>query len=174
MKNNVFKYYQELPSWAKGVVVVGGLTVSYIFVSQLIGRFRQQRDSKEQLEEITGANSDLKKLAQQGIYPTLSKPALDAMSSAIIDAVNGCGTDNQKIISQFQKLNNDADILALVAVFGLRKKQRCIFSDDAREDFFSQFTPPMSLTAHLQSDMNDAEIKKINNILIDRGIKYQF
>lgn len=172
--NGALKYYKELPNWAKGVVVVGGLTVTYIFLSQIVGKIRQRNEQKKQLEEISGANQDLENLSKRSVYPTMNKSAFEAMSAAIIDAVSGCGTDKDKINSQFQKLNNDADILAFVSVFGLRKKQRCLFSDDPREDFFSNTTPPMSLTAHLQSDMSDTEIKNINKILQGRGITYQF
>lgn len=172
--NGALKYYKELPNWAKGVVVVGGLTVTYIFLSQIVSKIRQKNEQKKQLEEISGANQDLENLSKKGIYATMNKSAFEAMSAAIIDAVSGCGTDKSKINSQFQKLNNDADILAFVSVFGLRKKQRCLFSDDPREDFFSNTTPPLSLTAHLQSDLTDSEINEINKILSSRGITYQF
>ena len=171
---NLIKYYKELPDWAKGVVVVGTMTVTYIFLSQIVKKIRQEKEQQKQLEEISSANQDLENLAKKGIYTTMNKSAFEAMSSAIIDAVNGCGTDWGKIVSQFEKLNNDADILAFVSVFGLRKKQRCVFSDDPREDFWTNTTPPMSLTAHLQSDLTESEIKEINKILESRGITYKF
>ena len=174
MANKVFQYYQELPPWAKGVVIVGGLAVTYIFASQIVSAIRRKKDEKKQLLEIGSANNDLSVLAKNGIKPTLSKSSLEAMSSAIIDAVNGCGTSNDKVNAQFQKLNNDADMLAFITTFGLRKKQRCLFSDDARESFTSQYTPAMTLSAHLQSDLSQGDINSVNKILAGKKIKYRF
>jgi len=174
MANKAFEYYKQLPTWAKGVVIVGGIAVTYIFASQIVGSIRRKNEEKKQLAEVDSANNDLSVLAKNGVKPTLSKSSLEAMSSAIIDAVNGCGTSNDKVYAQFQKVSNDADVLAFITTFGLRKKQRCIFSDDARESFYSQYTPAMSLSAHLQSDMSQGEINKINKILASKKIKYQF
>jgi len=44
MANKFYDYYKELPSWAKGVVVVGGLGVVYIFASQVIKKLKQDAE----------------------------------------------------------------------------------------------------------------------------------
>lgn len=174
MANKVFQYYKELPPWAKGVVIVGGLAVTYIFASQIIGGIRRKKDAQKQLAEVNTAKNDLKELAKVGIKPTLSASQLEAMCAAIIDAVNGCFTSNNKIEAQIAKLNNDADVLALISQFGLRKKIRCVFSGEPREDFWSQYTPPMSLLAHLQDDLSAGDIKSLNSILAKKKINYNF
>jgi hypothetical protein len=173
-KAKLMEVYNGLPNWAKGVVVVGLLGVTYIVGSQVLSAIRRKKDEKKQLEEINVASNDLNALSRAGVKPTLSNSAYEAISAAIIDAVNGCGTSMAKILSQFEKMKNDADVLMLIKVFGLRKKQRCVFSDDPREDFWSSQTPPMSLTAHLQSDLSVSDINEINKTLSKKGIKYQF
>ena len=50
--SNLIKYYKELPDWAKGVVVVGTMTVTYIFLSQIVKKIRQEKEQQKQLEEI--------------------------------------------------------------------------------------------------------------------------
>lgn len=174
MKANFFQYYKELPAWAKGVVVIGGIAAIYVVGSQIVKAIKRGQDQRKQQEEIDAAKQDMDALAKSGVKPTLSKSNYESISSAIIDAVNGCGTSMSKIKSQMSKLSNDADVLALITVFGLRKKQRCVFSDDPREDFWSDMTPPMSLTAHLQSDLSNSDINDINKLLASKGIKYQF
>jgi hypothetical protein len=174
MSNKVFEYYKELPSWAKGIVVIGGLGLAYITVKQIVDKIKEAARQKKQMEEITAVQNDLKSLENKGIKPKLSKSALEAMSAAIVDAVNGCGTDMGKIKAQFTKVTNDADVLALIQIFGLRKKIRCTFSDDPREDFWSDMTPPLSLTEHIQSDLSSSDVNSVNRILSDKGIKYQF
>lgn len=174
MANKAFEYYKGLPTWAKGVVVVGGLAVIYITAAQIIKKIRENKEQKKQMEEISAATNDLRNLAKNGIRPTLTKTELESISSAIIDAVAGCGTNMSKIFTQMGRLKNDADVLLLITVFGLRKKMRCVFSDDPREDFWSNMTPPMSLTAILQSDCSASDIADINKVLSKAGIKYKF
>lgn len=174
MKANFFQYYKELPAWAKGVVVIGGFAVVYVVGSQIVKAVRRGKDQRKQQEEIDAAKQDLDSLARRGIKPTLSKSNYESISAAIIDAVNGCGTRIDKLKTQLGKLNNEADILTLITVFGLRKKQRCVFSDDPREDFWSSMTPPMSLTAHIQSDLSNSDINDLNKLLAGKGIRFQF
>ena len=173
-KANVFEFYKELPPWAKGVVVIGGLGLAYITIRQIVDRVNRMARERKQMEEISAAQTDLQTLGRRGVVPSLSKSALESISAAIVDAVNGCGTDMTKIKTQIGKLENEADVLALIQQFGLRKKARCTFSDDPREDFWSNMTPPLSLTAHLQSDLSAGDINSLNKILSNKGIKYQF
>ena len=75
-------------------------------------------------------------------------------------------------------------MLLLVQIFGLRKKIRCVFSDDPREStmlfglieasFSSAYTPPMSLSAMLNSELDTTQLQTLNNKLATKGIKYKF
>ena len=73
MANKVYSYYQDLPSWAKGVVVVGVLGASYILISQTISRIRKGKDMKASLVESDIAKQELLDLQRKGIHPTLQK-----------------------------------------------------------------------------------------------------
>jgi hypothetical protein len=48
--NKIFKVYQELPQWAKGVVVVGGLVVTYIVGSTV---YKKVKSSQLFINEAT-------------------------------------------------------------------------------------------------------------------------
>lgn len=170
----VYQYYKELPPWAKGVVVVGGAAAIYFTATSIIGAIRAKKNQALQLKEIDNANTELIALRKKGINPTLSLSNLEALSNSLIDAVNGCGTDFTKVKSIFEQLKNQADALLFVKTFALRKKQRCLFSDDARESFMSNFTPPMSLSAHLASDLSNSNIATINKMLKEKNITLQF
>lgn len=169
-----YQYYKELPPWAKGVVVVGGAAVIYFTAKSILDTIRAKKNMAEQLKEVSNANTELIALAKKGIKPTLPQSNYEALSNSLIDAVNGCGTDFDKIKNIFDQLKNQADALLFVKTFGLRKKQRCLFSDDAREGFWSNFTPPMSLSAHLASDLSSSNIATINKMLKAKNITLQF
>ena len=173
-QGKVYDYYNGLPQWARGIVVVGGLVVGYIAVNAIIKKVSQNKKDASALQEISTASGDLSAVIASGTSPTLNNSQLEAMSSAIIEASNGCGTDNNMIFSTFSKVKNDADILSFIKVFGLRKKTRCPFTSDTMESFWSSNTMPMSLSAMVNSEMDTTEIQKINDGFLAKGMRYQF
>jgi hypothetical protein len=170
----IMRVYTELPSWAKGVVVVGGLVVGYIAVTSSLKKINANKAKLESEKEVNNVTNELQIEINRGNKPTLSVSTIDAMANAIVAASNDCGTDEKQIYAQFDKVSNQADILLLVQKFGLRKKVRCPFSDDPRESFFSADTPPMSLSAMLNSELDTTELQTLNNKLATKGIKYKF
>jgi len=111
---------------------------------------------------------------QTGKGPTIARSTAEVMANAIVAASNDCGTEEKQMYAQFDKVQNQADILLFVDVFGLRKKVRCPFTDDPRESFFSANTPPMSLSAMINSELDATQIATINNKLASKGITYKF
>ena len=168
------RVYTELPSWAKGVVVVGGLVVGYLAVTSILKSIKAKKNKEESLAEVNNANSELNTQIQTGKGPTIAISTAEVMANAIVAASNDCGTEEKQIYAQFDKVNNQADILLFVDVFGLRKKVRCPFSDDPRESFWSNSTPPMSLSAMINSELDATQIATINNKLASKGITYKF
>ena len=168
------RVYTELPSWAKGVVVVGGLVVTYLAVTSILKSIKAKKNKEESLAEVNNANSELNTQIQTGKGPTIQRSTAEVMANAIVAAANDCGTEEKQMYAQFDKLNNQADILLFVDVFGLRKKVRCPFTDDPRESFFSANTPPMSLSAMINSELDATQIATINNKLASKGITYKF
>ena len=170
----LLRVYEGLPGWARGVVVVGGLTVTYLAVTSILKSIKAKKLEQQSQSEINQAGAELNAQINSGKGPTIQRSQAEAMSNAIVIASNGCGTDNKTIYAQFDKVNNQADILLLVDVFGLRKKERCPFTDDPRESFWSSSTPPMSLSAMINSEMSSTEIATLNNKLATKGITYKF
>ena len=184
MAKGFYQYYKDLPSWAKGVVVVGGGVVVYLGVTSIMRKIKQAKETAMSMQEVDSANSELQAEIRSGKKPTITNTIAEAISNAIVSASNDCGTDEKLIFSQFDKVNNQADMLLLVQIFGLRKKIRCVFSDDPREStmlfglieasFSSAYTPPMSLSAMLNSELDTTQLQTLNNKLATKGIKYKF
>jgi hypothetical protein len=173
-QGKVYDYYNGLPTWARGIVVVGGLVVGYIAVNAIIKKINQNKVDAAAQQEINTASGDLNSVIAGGTNPTLNNSELEAMSSAIIESSNGCGTDTNMMYNTFSKIKNDADILSFIKVFGLRKKTRCPFTNDTMESFWSSYTTPMSLSAMVNSELDTTEIQKINDGFLAKGMKYQF
>jgi len=176
-ESTIYKYYKDLPSWAKGVVIVGTLAMGYAVVTKVYNTITDANNRKKQEKEINTADAELRNEQQAGRGQTLSNSSLEAMSSAIVEAANGCGTYEDIIVSQFDNLQNEADMLAFVKIFGLRDKLRCPFSNDAYGDkwcILSCRTPTMSLSSMLYSELSQGWIDTLNKKLGQKGIKYRF
>jgi predicted GNAT family N-acyltransferase len=106
MANKAFSYYKELPAWAKGVVVVGGLAVTYIFVSQIISRIKKQASDKENRQAVESAKDDLQDLSKRGVKPTLTKAQTDSMADAILNQYKKIELHARKIAIDFYQKQN--------------------------------------------------------------------
>jgi hypothetical protein len=173
----LIRVYTELPTWAKGIVVVGGMVAGYLIVTSIIGSVKGANDKAKQERELNTADADLKNQNQAGVVQTLSNSSLEAMSSGVVEASNDCGTNEDIIVAQFDNLQNEADMLAFIKVFGLRQKMRCPFTSDTRESTWCAYgclTKPMSLSAMIYSELSQGWVDTLNKKLGQKGIKYRF
>jgi hypothetical protein len=165
MANKAYTYYTELPSWAKGVVVVGGLAVTYIFVSQIISRIKKQASDKENKQAVESAKDDLQGLSKRGVKPTLTKAQTDAMADAILNQYKNADLLLQSYSvteRQFNKLKNDADYLLLKTSWGVRTYPDAFFGSVSN----------VTLEAAIQNELFNSSIDKLNTLLSKKGINY--
>jgi hypothetical protein len=158
--DDVYKFYEGLPPIAKGILTVGGGWIIYRVLDKI---FQKKPDD---LAEPQAAQSELTRLAQMGIYPTHSNAEFESYSNAIVQAVWDCGTDEDAIINVMEQMNNEADIYALIAVYGVRAYKGCF------ENFFSLVE--RSLTGTLSSELDAGEKSDVNDILAQKGISFRF
>ena len=87
---------------------------------------------------------------------TLSYTSSEYSSYAtrLYTAMKGLGTDESAIYNIFYLMKTKADVLKLIAVFGTKDE--------------------MTLSEWLADDLSTSEILKVNTILSDSGIDYQF
>jgi hypothetical protein len=165
MANKAYTYYTELPAWAKGVVVVGGLAVTYIFVSQIISRIKKQASDKENRQAVESAKDDLQDLNKRGVKPTLTKAQTDSMADAILNQYKNADLLLQSYTvteRQFNKLKNDADYLMLKTSWGVRTYPDAFFGNVSN----------VTLEAAIQNELFNSSISKLNTILSKKGINY--
>jgi preprotein translocase subunit YajC len=165
MSSKVYQVYKELPAWAKGVTVVGGLTVVYIFASQVVKKIREQAANKQNQQAVESAKDEIKVLQQQGMKATITKAQADAMADEIVNAYKGADLLLQSAgvtTRVFNKLNNDIDFLLLKSSFGVR----------TYPDAFWGNVSNVTLEAAIQNELFNTTIDSLNKILKKKGIKY--
>jgi hypothetical protein len=176
MANKVFDYYKELPSWAKGAVVVGGIAISYFVISRTISRIRKAKDIKDVQRETNFANQDLLELARKGIKPTIDRTQMEIIIKSLEDAMNGCGANQTRIENAFKKLNNEADLKMLIRDFGVRYYTPCAISSPISYAIYLTDNKHFggTVATWLNYDLGTSDVNKINKILADKKINFKF
>lgn len=151
-------------------VIVGG--AAYLF-------YRNYKKKQELLQANTQgtlANQELSVLESQGIHPSYSDSQYEGYAQALVQAMNGCGTDEDAIYSVFRDMQNKADVLKLIAVFGVRFYQPCwITQADAYAIWLiNDQSYGGGISTWLSYDLSSGEIGNINTILSSKGIDFKF
>jgi hypothetical protein len=154
------KSFLGLPPWAKGVVaiaVVAAAGYAFYKLTQKLGEI-EEADSKESGEVISEIEKESKK-----------KPASYADSqyrtfaNSIETAGFDLGTDEAAIYSTFRKLKNNTDYLKLLNAWG--KPNRKVYEWGVGRS--------MTLPQYIRWEMDDSEVKKVNDILKSKSITYR-
>lgn len=93
----------------------------------------------------------------------LSANTIKKMADDIYDAMDGYGTDEDTILSTFEKIKTDADFDALVKAYGTRT-----LSSGAGNIFMSDYNGDLSGALH--DELSSGWITDINNALQRNGV----
>ena len=171
MKAKAYDYYKGLPTWAKGVVVVGGLAVVWFSVGKpIVNLIKKKLDETKKVKEQQAASTTLADLARKGIKPTITAGQADSMSNALRIAFSGCGTDEQAVYNVAKQLKNDADVYLLIKTYGVREYVDCPWWSVG----FGSGKTSQTLSAAISDELDSSEKSKLNKILTDKKITYQF
>jgi len=164
-KGGIYKFYTELPTWAKGVVgvaVIGGIgLIGY----GLYKKFHKTEGEKNAEESLKDTNNDIKNLLKLQ-KPSYIPAQYGAFSDALFEAMNGLGTDNESLFNVFRKMKNTLDVLLLIQAFGIKD-----YTDDK---VFIFNIKPMNLNQWISAELSSNEIDDLNKLLSSNGIKFQF
>lgn len=173
---SVYKYFKDLPPWAKGVVIVGGGAALYFTGVTIYHNYKRNQDNKDATKAADAAQKELVDLKAKGITPSLSGSQFQALSESLVQAMNGCGTDEQKVYNVFKQMKNDADIRQLIASFGLRYYEPCAASQPISYLHWQINDKAYGggLPTWLSYDLDASEIDAINAILKANRVNYSF
>jgi hypothetical protein len=173
MKKTFFDKEPGIFRGIQGTIIVAGLAAGgYI----LYREWKKNQEEKQANAAADAAAQHLRDLAAQGITPTLDASQLEIFSQQLVEAMSGCGTDEDSIHRVFRQLSNDADVAALIVQFGVRYYQPCVWTSpvsfaiwEANDQAYGGGLPTW-----FGYDLSDSNIEDINDILTSKGITYKF
>jgi hypothetical protein len=131
-------------------LIAGGIYLGYKAISWLIGK----------ATAVEQAENEVRKLVAQGMKSTYPDSTYSQYATAIYSAgFNTLGTDEKSIYDIFSKMQNDLDLIKLIAAFG-----------EQRVEFSFQSLP---LGSWLRTELDYSEMATVNKIISDKKIKYQ-
>lgn len=165
MKTGLKQAYNELPSWAKGVIFVGGalaLVAVVISVKNYIKKVKASKDLK------TWSNEE--KSLERKYTPTYTDAQNVAFANQIYESVRyGVGDDYSKVVEVMKKMKNDLDVARLVRAYGSR--QRYNFGIPVGEPM-DLFTTMAAELGNEYGGLTSYRIGQINSDWKSKGITY--
>lgn len=162
-----YNFIKDLPSWAKGVIAVAGVAIVYFTTNSIIKSIKRKKEAQDDKNLLQDTQEDIKNLERQGVKQTLSNSQLEAFSQKLAEAFNDCGTTEESVYLVMRSLKNKADLLALIKTYKTRPFSGCA----AQFEFYDlRYTLPRAI----ESELDSAETKKVNDILRGKNIDYQF
>lgn len=134
----------------------GGLSSNAKFVVIIISAlilwymYRQFKGSIESIGINAQSSGALATLSTQGVKPSYDSQTYATWADRLEYAMDGAGTDEEIIYKVYGYMHNDADIVKLNQVFGIRSES--------------------TLNEWIKGDMSTSDIAKINTLLRDKGI----
>ena len=131
---------------------------------------------KDATQASDQADTELRNLSNQGIKPTISSSQATTLVQSLVQSMNGCGTDENKIYGVFEQLKNDADVYMLIKQFEVRFYTPCAASNPVSYAKFLYNNKSFGgdLGTWMGYDLTNGEVQKINGILAKKSIKFRF
>jgi hypothetical protein len=115
--NKVFEVYKDLPTWAKGVVVIGGIVITYVVGYTVYKKLFPAPPP----QELVNISNDVSNLSQTE-KPTFLDSAYDGFANEIFVAQDGWNiTNSGRIKDILMMMQNNLDVAKLILAYGSRK-----------------------------------------------------
>lgn len=184
-QSKALEVWSGLPTWAKGIIAVGGLAIIYFTGRTIIKKINASKEAKDSRESVREASNDRASLLRKGLKPSFAPTQYQGWANSIEQSFEGCdpfgnitwGADSPlgsvsywsksgyKVATIFNQLKNDIDFLDLTIAWGVRTYDDCgIFTGDVKD---------VDLFKAIEDELTDAERRDLNKILAKKGITFK-
>ena len=161
--DNVYKYYKDLPPWAKGVVVVGSLGIAYLIGSKIYIALKPKPQDVINIEnDISYLSNKMKASYPDAAYDNYAEIIYQAQRTSV-------GNDSSSIQDVAKLMMNDLDVAKLIKSYGTRQDYAFSIPTD-------KFTLLGAMRKGITSDLFGAfsyRIGSINDDWDSKGITYK-
>jgi hypothetical protein len=163
--------YMNLPPATRGLVTVVGVGLGLWVVYKIYKSLADTAGGvvspeKAGAQEDRGWNKDIDKLNQNpATRATITQAQASSFAASLFAAMDGYGTDEDRILNVFKQLKNDADYAYVQSAYGVREISSGAWNPEPN---FKG-----TLSGALSSELDSDYVAKINKILADKKISYR-
>lgn len=171
MQNKMYQYYTELPSWAKGIVVVGGVAVIGLFAFKIYKKVFPSAKEKENRKLLNNVDDEIKKMERSGQKPSFNEANYNTLANTLYESMRyAVGDDYGKVVEIMKSMKNDLDVSKIIKAFGI--KQNYVFGIPTGEpqDLFTWIARELG---EEWAGLTSYRVTQINNDWAKKGIKYK-
>jgi hypothetical protein len=169
MQKGIYKYYTELPTYAKGVVVIG-ITGAAIFLGyKLYKKLSPSQSEIDAAKLINNVTNDIDKFKAQNLVQTFPDANYNTFANTIYEGMRyAVGDDYKTVVATCKKMQNALDVALLIKAFGT--KQNYVFGIEAGT--------PMDMLTFVKLELGNEwwfgdKVKDINDNWTAKGIPYR-
>lgn len=184
-QNKVLGFWNGLPTWAKGVIAVGGLSIIYFTSRSIVKSINAKKRREDSKKAVSNAEADKKELVRNGIRASFSQTQYQTWANSIQKSFEGCdpfgeitwGADSPlgavsfwsksgyNVAIIFNQLKNNLDFVSLMTAWGVRSYDDCGWGTGDVEN--------VDLVQAITDELNSGERRDLNKILAKKGITYK-
>ena len=166
----MYKYYKDLPSWAKGVALVGAGVVVYFLgykVFKYVFPSEQEKKNKELAKNI---DSEISKHSREGMKPSYADSNYNTMANTIYESMRyAIGDDYGLVVTTMKRMNNNLDVAKLIKAFGTKQDYIFGLPEGSPKDLFTFVQSELGK----ELGLINIRISQINSDWTKKGITYK-
>lgn len=169
--SKLYNYYTELPSWAKGVVVVAGVGGAVIIGNKIYKKIFPSQSEKQAKQFVNTIKTDINRWRFEGLTPSYPEAQYLTLANSVYEGMKYCVGDSYSNVEDvLKKMQNNLDVALLIDAFGIRQNY-C---------FGLAVGQPLDMIAFVKKELGndfmgltDYRVKRINDNWSKKGITYK-
>jgi hypothetical protein len=170
-KDNLYKYYTELPQWAKGIVVVGGVGIVGVLGFQVYRKIFPSQSQRDSQKLVNTLENDIARWKREGLTQSYPDTDYQTFANSAYDGMRYCvGDSYADVESIMKKMQNNLDVALIVSAFGIRQNYCFGIPAGTPLDLFSFVRRELG---NDYAGLTDYRLKRINENWEKKGISYK-
>jgi hypothetical protein len=166
----MYKYYKDLPAWAKGATLIGAGVIVY-FLGFKIYKYVLPSDAEKRNKELANnIQSEITKYSNMGMKQSYDNSNYNTMANTIYNSMRYAIGDNYGlVVDTMKKMKNDLDVAKLIKAFGMKQDYIFGLPEGSPKDLFT------FVQSELGSEFGalNFRISQINSDWSKKGITYK-
>jgi hypothetical protein len=170
-KENIYRYYTELPQWAKGTVVVVSVGAVGFVGYRLYKKLFPSQSEKQSQQFLNNIKADILNFKSQGQVPSYPETQYSVLANSAYESMRYCVGDSYGTAEEvMKKMQNNLDVALLIDAFDMRQNY-CYGIPTGL---------PLDLIAFLKKELGndwfgltDYRVVRINENWTKKGITYR-